>query len=457
MFRRMIKSDAMDSQPTRSSVLGAGGPFYLFRHVCWLSYEREGTGVEVEQRLSVEEEVALLSRGAEDIFPEGELINKVRQAREEGRPLRVKLGVDPTATDLHLGHLIPVLKLRQFQDLGHQAVLIIGDYTATVGDPSGRNKARPQLTHEEVLENAKTYTDQLFRILDGSKTEVHFNGDWFSKMSFQEVIQLLSRMTLARMLEREDFANRMREQSPISLHELVYPLMQGYDSAMVRADIELGGTDQKFNILVGRDIQREFGQSPQVGICNPILIGTDGTEKMSKSLGNTIGLNDSPNEMFGKTMSIPDELMRLYFEQITPVSLAEIDELLDGIQAGTHHPRDIKRRLAMEVVRRFHGDDAANKAAQEFDRVFAQQELPEDMPEVVLDQASLDDGRIWIIRLIVKAQFASSNAEARRLVQQGAVKIDDETITDDAYDWPAQSNAVLRVGRRRFARILLDD
>lgn len=435
--------------------LGREALFSSCGHVSAWLLNRGGTVVEVKEKLTVEEEVALLARGAEDIFPEGELEKKVRQARKEGRPLRVKLGVDPTATDLHLGHLIPVLKMRQFQDLGHQAVLIIGDYTATVGDPSGRNKARPQLTHAEVLENAKTYTDQLFQILDGSKTEVVYNGDWFSKMGFQDVIQLLAKMTLARMLEREDFGSRMREQTPISLHELVYPLMQGYDSAMVRADVELGGTDQKFNILVGRDIQREFDQSPQVGLCNPILLGIDGTEKMSKSIGNTIGLNDSPSEMFGKTMSIPDDLMRLYFEQITPIGLTEIDALLDGIADGTNHPRDVKRRLATEVVRRFHGEGEAEEAAQEFARVFAQQELPADMPEIVLRSTDLDQGRIWIVRLIVQAGFADSNAEARRLVKQGAVKIDEKGIAEDAYDWLAEEDAVLRVGRRRFARIKL--
>lgn len=405
------------------------------------------------QQLSVEEEVELLSRGAEEIFPAGELEKKIRQARAEGRPLRVKLGVDPTATDLHLGHVIPVLKLRQFQDLGHQAVLIIGDYTATVGDPSGRNKARPQLSHEEVLANAVTYTDQLFRILDGSKTEVVYNGTWFSKMTFQDVIRLLSRMTLARMLEREDFANRMREQLPISLHELMYPLMQGYDSAMVRADVELGGIDQKFNILVGRDIQKEMGQEPQVGLCNPILLGTDGNEKMSKSLGNTIGLQDSPQDMFGKTMSIPDHLMRMYFELITEVPLSEIDALLTGIEKGTHHPRDVKRRLASEIVKRFHGEAAAKEAAEEFDRVFARQELPSEMPEVWITP---EPEGIRIIHLVVQAGLAPSNSEARRLVEQGGVRIDDEVVRDIEYRWPARDGAVLRVGRRRFARVRLN-
>lgn len=406
-------------------------------------------------RLSVEEEVALLSRGCEEIFPEGELLDKVKRARAENRPLRVKLGVDPTATDLHLGHLIPVLKLRQFQELGHQAVIIIGDFTATVGDPSGRNKARPQLTHEEVLENAATYKEQLFKVLDPDKTEVVYNGSWFKDMTFQEVIQLLSRMTLARMIEREDFANRLREQLPISLHELVYPLMQGYDSAMVRADVELGGIDQKFNILVGRDIQREMGMEPQVGVCNPILLGIDGTEKMSKSLGNTIGLNDPPQEMFGKTMSIPDHLMRMYFELLTDVPLDEIDGLMRGIETGDVHPRDVKRRLAREIVARFHSDEAAVEADAQFMKVFARRELPDDMPEIHVPASELQEGRLWIVRLMTLAGFASTNGEARRLVEQGAVRLDQRPVDDPGLDCALEDGMVLQVGKRRFGVIRL--
>lgn len=406
--------------------------------------------------ISVEEELERIRRGAEDIFPEEELEKKVRRAREEGRPLRVKLGVDPTGADLHLGHMIPILKLRRFQELGHHAILIIGDYTATVGDPSGRNTERPQLSHADVLENARFYKDQVFRILDPEKTEIVFNGTWFQGMAFSDVIRLLSSMTVARMLEREDFAKRYRAQTPISLHELVYPLMQGYDSVMIEADIELGATDQKFNILVGRDLQRERGMEPQVGVCNPVLIGLDGAEKMSKSLNNYIGLNDPPEEMYGKTMSIPDDLMWMYYELITEVPLGEIESLREGVEQGSVHPRDAKRRLAREVVARFHDQDQVEKAERHFDRVFGQGEAPEEMPEVVIGRDELKDGTIWVVKLVVLANLASSNGEARRLIEQGGVKIDGKTVETPNTDWTAEDGAVLQVGRRKFARICIE-
>jgi len=411
----------------------------------------------VVERLSLEEELALIRRGAEDIFPEDELVDKLKRSRAEGRPLRVKLGVDPTTRDLHLGHLVPVLKLQQFQELGHQAVLIIGDYTATVGDPTDRNKARPQLTHEETLANAADYTAHLFRFLDESRTEVVHNGDWFSKMTFSDVIGLLSRMTLARMLEREDFQKRWKEELPISLHELVYPLMQGYDSVQVRADVELGGTDQKFNILVGRDMQKEAGQEPQVGVCNPILIGLDGKEKMSKTAGNYIALADTAEDMYGKTMSIPDELMMQYYELVTTVGVDELERLRTGLADGTVHPRDAKRRLAREIVKRFHSEEAASAAESHFDRVHRERAVPEDVPEVVLRPGQLENGRIWIARLLVAAGLAGSNSEARRLITQGGVRLDGQVVTDPSTDWAAKSGVVVQVGRRRFARIVVAD
>lgn len=407
--------------------------------------------------ISIEDELALIRHGTADIFPEEELADKLKRARTEGRPLRVKLGVDPTASELHLGHLIPVLKLQQFQQLGHTAVLIIGDYTATVGDPSGRNQARPQLSHEEVLANAKGYTELLFRFLDRERTEVVYNGDWFKKMGFQDVIGLLSRMTLARMLEREDFQNRYAEELPISLHELVYPLMQGHDSVEVRADIELGGTDQKFNILVGRDMQREAGQEPQVGVCYPILIGLDGKEKMSKTAGNTIDVQDTPQDMYGKTMSIPDELMIDYFELVTTVSLEQLASLKQELADGTLHPRDAKRRLARAIVTRFHDEDAARAAEEHFDRLHVQRGLPEDIPTVTLSPSSLEDGRIWIARLLVEAELAGGTSEARRLVTQGGVRLDGEVVKDAGLDWEAKSGVVVQVGRRRFARVEVAD
>jgi tyrosyl-tRNA synthetase len=400
--------------------------------------------------LNLEEQLAAIKRGVGDVFPEEELVEKLKRSLAEKRPLRVKLGVDPTATDLHLGHMVPLLKLKTFQDLGHQAVLIIGDYTAMLGDPSGRNKARPQLTHDQVMANCRTYEEQAFKILDRSRTEVVFNGSWFSKMHFTDVIALLSRMTLARMLEREDFANRYNNELPIGLHELVYPLMQGYDSAMVRADVEMGGMDQKFNILVGRDIQRELGQEPQVGVCVPILLGTDGVEKMSKSLGNYIAIQDGPSEMYGKTMSIPDELMDMYFELLTEVPGRELEGIRAGLAKGTHHPRNVKRRLAREIVARFHGSEAAKEAEEEFDLVFIKGELPEDMPELSLGSES-----IWIVELLRLAGFASSNGEGRRLIQGGGVRINGEQVADVDLEWTPKDGAVIQVGKRRFAKVVL--
>ncbi|NLA59089.1 MAG: tyrosine--tRNA ligase, partial [Firmicutes bacterium] len=393
------------------------------------------------QVLSLEEELALITRGTEEIFPEEELVEKLKKARRTNKPLKVKLGVDPTGTDLHLGHLIPVLKLKQFQDLGHEAILIIGDYTAMVGDPTGRNKTRPQLTHEQVMENCRTYQEQVFRILDPEKTRVVYNGQWFGKMTFQDVIKLMSQMTLARMLEREDFANRFQNQLPISLHEMIYPLMQGYDSVAIEADIELGGIDQKFNILVGRELQRTMGLEPQVGVCNPILIGLDGKEKMSKSLGNYIGINEPPYDMYGKTMSIPDELMMLYFELITDIPTAELQAMEQKMQRGELHPMEAKRRLAREIVTRFHSAEAAQEAEAEFDRVFKENQIPEDIPEVVLTREDLENGRIWIVRLLVKAGLVKSNGEGRRLIQQSGVRINGEVVDDVDLDWPAEPEA----------------
>ncbi|HHV94647.1 MAG TPA: tyrosine--tRNA ligase [Firmicutes bacterium] len=406
---------------------------------------------------SLEEELELITRGTEEVFPEEELVEKLKKARRNKQPLKVKLGVDPTGTDLHLGHLIPVLKLKQFQDLGHEAILIIGDYTAMVGDPTGRNKTRPQLTHEQVLENCRTYQEQVFRILDREKTRVVYNGEWFSKMTFQDVIRLMSQMTVARMLEREDFANRMQNQLPISLHELIYPLMQGYDSVAIEADIELGGIDQKFNILVGRELQRTMGLEPQVGVCNPILIGLDGKEKMSKSLGNYIGINEPPYEMYGKTMSIPDELMMMYFELITDIPMAELRDMENKIRRGELHPMEAKRRLAREIVARFHSVDAALEAEAEFNRVFRDNQIPADIPEVILTQEDLKDGRIWLVRLLVKAELVSSNGEGRRLIQQGGVRINGRVIDDVDYEWTPEQDAVIQIGKRRFARVRISE
>lgn len=404
--------------------------------------------------LPPEEQLREIQRGTEEIFPLEELKEKLERSWTEGRPLRVKLGVDPTASDLHLGHLVPVMKMRQFQDLGHQAVLIIGDYTAMVGDPTGRNKTRPQLSHEEVMANAEHFTKQLFMVLDPERTEVVYNGTWFSKLQFTDVIKLMAQMTVARMIEREDFAQRLRDGLPIGLHELIYPLMQGYDSVCIRADVELGGIDQKFNILVGRDLQRAQGMEAQVGVCSPILIGTDGKEKMSKSLGNTIDLLDSPEDKYGKTMSIPDELIFPYFELLTSVPSIDLADWRQQMEAGTLHPMELKSRLAYKITERFHGAEAAEAAARHFDRVVRERQLPEDIQEVRLAADQLEDGRIWIVRLLQVAGLVSSASEGRRMIRQGAVRIDGEVVSDDNLDWTPTPGAVIQVGKRRFARIV---
>lgn len=400
---------------------------------------------------SVEEQLAIIKRGVVEIFPEEELVKKLHRSITTGKPLRIKLGVDPTVSDLHLGHAVPLRKLRAFQDLGHQAILIIGDYTGMIGDPSGQNKTRPQLTHEQAMMYAQTYLDQAGKILDMKTLEVVRNGDWFSKMHFTDVVRLASKMTVARMLERDDFQKRYKEQIPIALHEFLYPLMQGYDSVVVRSDVEIGGTDQKFNLLVGRDLQRDEGMEPQVALTLPILPGTDGVRKMSKSLGNYIGINEPPNEIFGKVMSIPDNVMRIYFELATDEPMDEITRLLDSHV----NPRDIKVRLAKAIVRRYHSAEAAEAAAAEFERIFRHRELPSEIPEVKISSAALKNGKIWIAKLIVLCGFAPSNSEARRLVSQGGVSIDDTKISDANLDIEVKDGMLLQVGKRKFARLRL--
>jgi len=399
--------------------------------------------------IPIDRQLEIIRRGVAEIVPEEELPQKLERARREGRPLRVKLGLDPTAPDIHLGWSVVLRKLRQFQDLGHEACLIIGDFTAQIGDPSGKSKTRRQLTREEVEQNARDYEKQLFKILDPARTRFYFNSDWLGKMTFADVIQLASKYTLARMLEREDFANRFLNQQPISLHELLYPLCQGYDSVAIAADIEMGGMDQKFNNLVGRDLQREFGQEPQVTVMMPLLIGLDGVEKMSQSLGNYVGIMEPPDEMYGKLMSLPDELMEQYFELCTDVPMTEIKEILAG------HPKEAKQRLAREIVSMYHSPEAAEQAEAEFNRVFSQHELPSQMDELRLSAEELVQGKINIITLIRKANFAPSNSEARRLVEQGGVSLDGRTVRDPLAEVMLHDGAVLKVGKRKFARLLL--
>jgi len=402
----------------------------------------------------VEEQLEQIRRGVPPggIIHEDELRTKLERALSRQRPLRVKLGVDPTAPDIHLGHTVVLRKLRQFQDLGHTAVLIIGDYTAMVGDPSGRSKTRPQLTYADVEANARTYIEQVSKVLRTDRLEVVRNGDWFRKMTFLEVLRLASKMTVARMLERDDFAKRYSAGNPIALHEFLYCLMQGYDSVQVRADVELGGTDQTFNLLVGRDLQRDAGQEPQVCVTTPILPGLDGVQKMSKSLGNHVGVTDppsGPDGMFGKIMSIPDDLMRDYFILLTNLPTDEIETILAG------HPRDAKARLATEITAFFHGREAARAAAEEFDRVFRERQLPDEIPECHVPPDLLKDGKVWIVALVAATGFVASRSEARRLIAQGGVSLDGERITDVEAQVALRGGEVLRVGKRRFARIQL--
>ena len=394
--------------------------------------------------MSPEEQLKLLKRGAAEIISESDLLERIK----EGKPLRVKLGLDPTAPHIHLGFAVVLRKLRQFQDLGHQVVLLIGDFTARVGDPSGRSETRKVLTPEQIAENAATYKEQFSKILDPARTEVRFNSEWLGQMSFADVITLASRTTVARTMERDDFEKRFREGLPIGLHELLYPLMQGYDSVALRSDVEMGGTDQKFNNLVGRTLQKEYDQKPQIVFLMPILEGLDGVQKMSKSLGNYIGITEPPSEMYGKAMSIPDGIMRRYFELCTDVDMDEVERRL-----REDHPRDTKRSLAREIVRIYHGEEAAQHADDEFVRVFSQKGVPEEMPTVEIPRADLEDGALFIVRLLVAANLAPSNKEARRKVEQGAVSLNGQKVTTVG-NVALAGDEILKVGRHH-ARISL--
>lgn len=406
---------------------------------------------------AVEGQMARIRRGAAEIVPEKELIDKLSRSLAEDRPLRVKLGLDPTAPDIHVGNAVPLHKLRTFQDLGHHAVLIIGDYTAMVGDPSGQNIMRPQLSHDEVMEHARTYLDQVGMIVDTDEAEVCRNGDWFAEMTFGEVMRLAAKLTVARCIERDDFSQRMAAGRPVGLHELLYPLMQAYDSVMVRSDVEIGGTDQTFNILMGRELQRQFGQEPQVAVINPLLEGLDGREKMSKSKGNYIGIAEPPETIFGKAMSIPDELMEKYFVLTTEVAMDRVRMLL----SADVHPREAKAELAAAIVARYYDEGAAEAAARAFDRVFREHKLPEQMPEVRLPASELTDGKLWIVKLLRVAGCAASNSEARRLVEQGGVRLGRdadslEVISDPQAGVAITDGAILKVGKRRFRRLRTD-
>jgi tyrosyl-tRNA synthetase len=394
---------------------------------------------------TIEEALALIKRGAHEILVEEELIAKLK----EDRPLRIKAGFDPTAPDLHLGHTVLVNKLRQFQDLGHEVMFLIGDFTAMIGDPTGKSATRPPLSRDQVIENAKTYEHQIFKILDPAKTTVLFNSSWMGEMSAADMIQLAAKHTVARMLERDDFDKRYKGGQSIAVHEFLYPLVQGYDSVEMRADVELGGTDQKFNLLVGRQLQEAHGQKPQVTLTMPILEGLDGVQKMSKSLNNYVGINDAPDDMFGKLMSISDELMWRYFELLSFRPMSEIEGFRREIEQGKN-PRDIKFLLAEEIIARFHDEAAATKSRDNFIARFQKGAMPEDIPELTI---SADEQTIPIANLLRQAKLVQSTSEAMRMIQQGAVRIDGERIEDKKLAIEVGTCQVYQVGKRRFARV----
>ncbi len=395
--------------------------------------------------VSMAETLQVIKRGAQEILVEDELVQKLQR----GKPLRVKAGFDPTAPDLHLGHTVLLNKLRQFQDLGHEAVFLIGDFTGMIGDPTGRNVTRKPLTREEVIENARTYEQQIFKILDPEKTLVMFNSSWMGEMRAAGMIELAAKYTVARMLERDDFQKRYSSGQPIAIHEFLYPLIQGYDSVAMQADVELGGTDQKFNLLVGRELQKAYGQEPQVVLTMPILEGLDGVQKMSKSLGNYVGIHEPPDDMFGKLMSISDELMWRYLDLLSFESQETIAGWKRQVSEGLN-PRDVKYRLAEEIVARFHDRTAAERARENFIARFRQGALPEDLPEIRL---SAQDGRLPIANLLKEAGLTSSTSEALRLIQQGAVRIDGVRIEDRALEIRSGASHVVQVGKRRVAKV----
>ena len=407
---------------------------------------------------SLEEEFEELSRGAVQVITPADLKEKLARARRDGRPLRVKFGADPSAPDIHLGHTVCLRKLRQFQEFGHEVFFVIGDFTGRIGDPSGKSETRPQLDEETIRKNALTYEQQIFKVLDPSRTRVVFNNDWLSELSFVDVIELASKYTVARMLERDDFTTRFREGRPISLHEFMYTLAQAYDSVSLRADLEMGGSDQTFNFVATRDIMGRYGQEAQVVLTMPLLEGTDGVEKMSKSLGNYIGINEPAKDIYGKAMSIPDKLMARYFELVTDLPNKEVKAIRRGLTSAKLHPRDVKMRLAHVLVRMYHGQAAADKAQDEFVAIFRRGEMPDDILPMGVAKGDLTPGgTMWVARLLVVLGLASSTSEGRRLVVQGGVRIDENRVTDAAADVPVTDGMVVRVGKRRVARVAVKD
>ena len=400
--------------------------------------------------MTIDEQLAYLKKGAVEVIREEDLRAKLEKSLRTGKPLRVKFGADPTAPDIHIGHTVAIRKLKAFQELGHTVIFLIGDFTGMIGDPTGKSVTRPPLSREEILQNAETYKTQIFKLLDPEKTEIRFNSEWMEKFDAADFVRLCSRITVRQILERDDFEKRMNEEKPISLHELLYPLVQGYDSVALEADVELGGTDQKFNLLVGRNLQREYAQEAQVLITTPLLEGLDGAQKMSKSLGNYIGIDEEPNEMFGKIMSISDELMWRYYELLTDLGVDEINALRFRCESGAANPRDAKVELAKHIISDFHSADAADAAERSFVNQFSKGNLPDEIEEV-----SLAAQTYKLTDLLAETNLAASKGEARRLIAQGGVKIDGEKVSDGQaeIDLTARKSFVIQVGKRKFLRI----
>ena len=400
---------------------------------------------------SVEEQIALIERGAVDFHSRDDLVKKLTRSLETNKPLTIKAGFDPTAPDLHLGHTVLIQKLRHFQLLGHEVNFLIGDFTGLIGDPTGKSDTRPPLTPDDVKRNAETYKEQVFKILDPEKTKVVFNSTWLGQLSSHDMIRLASELTVARMLERDDFKKRFESNRPISIHEFLYPLIQGYDSVAMKADVELGGTDQLFNLLMGRDLQRSRGQEPQVVLTMPLLEGLDGVNKMSKSLGNYIGISEPAESIFGKIMSISDDLMYRYYELLSDLSMAEIVALKEKVAAGQLHPKAVKVQLAKEMVARFHSQTAAEDAERNFEQVFARHEMPDEIEEI---QLAVTEAEIWVPKLLMDAGLVKSTSDGRRMIQQHAVSIDGAKVEDINAAVPATGSILLKVGKRRFCRVI---
>ena len=393
------------------------------------------------------EQMALIERGTAELIPREVMIEKLKRSITTGQPLIIKLGLDPTAPDIHLGHTVVLNKLRQFQELGHEVHLIIGDYTGRIGDPSGKSETRKQLSEEEIQYNARTYQEQIFKVLDPERTVIHFNSTWLEPLNLGEILVLAAKYTVARMLERDDFEKRYKSGLPIGVHEFLYPLMQGYDSVELKADVELGGTDQKFNLLVGRQLLREYGQEAQIALTMPILEGTDGVQKMSKSLGNYIGVSESPNEMFGKTMSINDDLIIRYFELLTSISNEELQKIKADMASGSLNPRDAKIRLAMELISRYHNPEEAEQARERFINVFSKHEIPEDIPELIHEEVE-----VFLPHFLLEHGLADSGADARRALKAGAVKVDGEKYGEESLT--LRQGMILQIGKRKFLKII---